>query len=864
MISLFAIGDDEKPVEFILRQGEEKSIGAVTFGFETEHDTTVVIIFRENGYLMFTAPDTTAMLIMGQDTALKLTPYRPHILEERIIYQMGEAGFVLKKYFETASMKLVHADNPSNPLPDGVHLKISTGNTKKDIMITGRPGTVSEPVTATIEDVHLSISYGSLVHELPFAIFLKEFHLERYPGSNSPSSYASEVILVDEKNKVEKPYRIFMNKILKYGGYRFFQSSYDQDERGTILSVNYDAFGTGVTYAGYFLMTLGMVLTFFFPGTRFRKLASASARLKHKISFEKKFTATIVALILLFPLSTNATNGHKPIPKQHAEKFAKLQVQNIDGRIEPVNTLAAELLRKISGKNGYNGLTPVQVLLEMMTDPQDWQSKALIKVSNKELRKIIGIEGSHATFNDFLDSEQPNGYKLSRHIESAYAKAPAQRNKFDKEIVNIDERVNILYKMLSGGFLTLFPIPDAADNKWISVVDAQSHTDRNLAVIAYRLIQNYHQGLMQGKKGGNYTTAEEALNKVAEYQSIEGAAIYPSEFKTRLEIFYININLFSKLALGYIVLGLLLLLYRFILLLFPTLKTKRWIDKSGFWIVLSFFTAHTLGLAIRWYISGHAPWSNGYETLIYISWSACLAGLIFSRRSPITLAVTTVLAAISLLVAGMSWMSPELTNLVPVLKSYWLIIHVAVITASYGFLGMGALLAMVNLALITLRTSKNSLRIQLTIKELTYIAEMALIAGLYLLTIGSFLGGVWANESWGRYWGWDPKETWALVTILVYAFITHMHKIKGLRGEFAFSTAALLGFSSVLMTFFGVNYYLSGLHSYAHGDPPPIPTGVFVALGLVATLLLTAWMKERQWRKAELSHEEKNLTSLEN
>ena len=235
---------------------------------------------------------------------------------------------------------------------------------------------------------------------------------------------------------------------------------------------------------------------------------------------------------------------------------------------------------------------------------------------------------------------------------------------------------------------------------------------------------------------------------------------------------------------------------------------------------------------------------------MYISWSAGLAGLVFARRSPITLAVTTILAAISLLVAGMSWMSPELTNLVPVLKSYWLIIHVAVITSSYGFLGLGALLALVNLVLISVRSKHNVLRIQYTIKELAYITEITLIIGLYLLTIGSFLGGVWANESWGRYWGWDPKETWAMVTILIYAFITHMHKIKGLKGEFAFNTAALLGFGSVLMTFFGVNYYLTGLHSYAQGDPPPVPTSVFIALALITALLIIAWIKENQWRKS--------------
>jgi cytochrome c-type biogenesis protein CcsB len=197
------------------------------------------------------------------------------------------------------------------------------------------------------------------------------------------------------------------------------------------------------------------------------------------------------------------------------------------------------------------------------------------------------------------------------------------------------------------------------------------------------------------------------------------------------------------------------------------------------------------------------------------------------------------------MVAGMSWMNPEITPLVPVLKSYWLIVHVAIITSSYGFLGVGALLGMLNLILIVSRSRANAARVNLTIRELVNVIDIALLVGLILLTLGSFLGGVWANESWGRYWGWDPKETWALVTILVYTFISHMHKIPGFRGSFALSAASLVGFSSVLMTYFGVNYYLSGLHSYAQGEPAPVPAGVYVAVVIVIVLIVAAYISEK-------------------
>lgn len=197
------------------------------------------------------------------------------------------------------------------------------------------------------------------------------------------------------------------------------------------------------------------------------------------------------------------------------------------------------------------------------------------------------------------------------------------------------------------------------------------------------------------------------------------------------------------------------------------------------------------------------------------------------------------------MVAGMSWMSPEITNLVPVLKSYWLIVHVAVITSSYGFLGIGALLGLLNLTLMVFRNKNNMMRINFTIKELVNIIQISLMIGLLLLIIGSFLGGVWANESWGRYWGWDPKETWALVTVLVYTFIGHMHKIPGFKGNFPVSVGALLGIGSVLMTYFGVNYYLSGLHSYAQGEAAPIPSGVYIAIAIVFIVVVAAYFSEK-------------------
>ncbi|RLD21565.1 MAG: cytochrome C biogenesis protein, partial [Bacteroidetes bacterium] len=273
----------------------------------------------------------------------------------------------------------------------------------------------------------------------------------------------------------------------------------------------------------------------------------------------------------------------------------------------------------------------------------------------------------------------------------------------------------------------------------------------------------------------------------------------------------------------------------------------KWRLKAHFGLVALCFAFHTEGLGFRWYISGHAPWSNGYESMIYIAWTTILAGLIFARKSIGGLTATTILSSTILMVAGLSWLDPEITPLVPVLKSYWLTIHVSLEAGSYGFLALGSIIGVLNLISMIFATEKSKVRVKRTIKEMTSISEMTLIGGLVMVSVGTYLGGVWANESWGRYWGWDAKETWALVTILVYAFILHMRFIPGLRGAYAFNVASLFGFASVMMTYYGVNYYLSGLHSYAAGDPVPIPTFVYYTVASLAAISLLAYWRNRRW-----------------
>jgi cytochrome c-type biogenesis protein CcsB len=311
---------------------------------------------------------------------------------------------------------------------------------------------------------------------------------------------------------------------------------------------------------------------------------------------------------------------------------------------------------------------------------------------------------------------------------------------------------------------------------------------------------------------------------------------------------YYKLNIFEKLFPFYASVGLVMLI-GLITSVIRGRKERSLILKVLGWLLFAGFLFHTLGLGLRWYIAGHAPMSNGYESMIFISWVTLLAGFIFSHKSAFALSATAVLASMTLMVAHLSFMDPEITNLMPVLKSYWLTLHVSVITGSYGFLGLGAILGFITLILLSLSNESNRERISITIDELTVINYKTLTLGLYFLTIGTFLGAIWANESWGRYWGWDPKETWSLITIIMYSIVIHSRLIPGMKDIFTFNLISVFAFSGVLMTYFGVNYYLSGMHSYASGDPVPVPSFVYIAVILLAALSFLAYTRYTSYKK---------------
>ncbi len=826
---------------FYLKEGEEQTLGNYSIKFGGSFDSSAVNIIIKDGGLSIVAPDTIHATLMTGISSPVLLPKTIMPFETKKLYTVGNLNIVLTNYYKHGNISYVSYQGKNLNLMDAVVVEARSGNQSKRIILKGGKGYLGETSAFSINGLKVKMQFGAKEIKLPFSIKLNDFQLKRYPGSMSPSSYASEVTLIDKKNNINMPYRIYMNHVLNYKGYRFFQSSYDRDELGSILSINHDYWGTFFTYLGYLLMALGMALSLFAKKTHFALLGR---QLRKTIK-----TNLTVALLLVFATATQLTYAQHShirldslptVNKTEAEAFGELMVQSHNGRLKPLNTLAGEVLRKIIRKNSFRGMTPDQVLLGMLSQPLYWQQVPMIKISNKKVAKVLGIKGKYASYLDFIDMK--NGtYKLSKLVSQVYAAKPSQRGMFDKEIMKVDERLNICYMIYTGELLNIIPNPDKPNAKWFNPTDRPKNLPYNDSLMVVSIVPQYLNSIKQG----NLKIAGELLNGLKSYQHKYGNNIMPSETKIKAELLYNRLLIFDRLSLAYGLIGLIMIILLFVEM-FNNHKTIKIAVSILFWIVVAGFLTQTFGLALRWYISGHAPWSDGYESMIYIGWVTMLAGLLFSKRSMMTVAATTILTSIILLVAHMSWMDPEITNLVPVLKSYWLTIHVSVITASYGFLALGALLGFLNLWLMILSNAKNREAMSQRIINLTAINQRTLTVGLYMLAIGTFLGGVWANESWGRYWGWDPKETWALVSILVYSFILHMRFIPGLKSKFIFNFASLIGYFSILMTFFGVNYYLSGLHSYAKGDPVPVPSFVYYTVGIIILVAIAAYNRQQR------------------
>ncbi|WP_153392029.1 cytochrome c biogenesis protein CcsA [Chryseobacterium vaccae] len=877
-----------------IKPGETKSINGTLVTFNRAIEGAVE--FKNEGGKLFikTPVDATFMTMATQATGnTKKDEFQPLVL--RSLYSINELKLVVPEGLKKGKLIAFEGDKKKDMnVPDMLKVELQGPKTKQLVELSVEKGNPNAYKQITMDGLNIMLGFGPKVYNTPFALKLDDFVMETYPGSSSPSAYESHVKIIDGGK--ETPYKIYMNHVLNHGGYRFFQASFDPDRMGTVLSVNHDYWGTLISYIGYALLFLGMFIIFFWKGTHFWKLN------KMLSDVNKKKAAAVLLIFLSLGLNAQkiethgTTDGsrehvhtegdghnHAPAPetsvstqnsaaspinkmriispdeiiarnkisKEHADKFGYLLVQNIEGRIVPMNTQALEVLRKLYKHDRFKGtdgksLDANQWFLSINTDTESWTAVPLISVGAVKslLEKAKANEDGYTSLLNLFPIDKKTGmmtYVLERDYNIAFAKKPAEQSEYDKQLIKLNERVQIFNEFFSGQFMRIVPVKNDANHTWHSWLDQKLEPDME----SQQVMGPYFAEILQAQKSGDWSKADAELAKLSDYQQKWGKAVVPSKSKVDLEVFMNKVNINFKLLIFYTIIGGLLMILGFVELFKPNKKLNKAIKAI---IILGAigYVFHFLGLIARWYISGHAPWSNGYEAIIFISWVGITAGFLLYRNANALIPAAGFMVAVIMMgfAHGGSALDPQITPLVPVLKSYWLIVHVAIIVSSYGFFALSMIIAVISLVFYII-SDKPTYKIHhdTTLKELVIVSEMSLTIGLFALTVGNFLGGIWANESWGRYWSWDPKETWAFISIMVYAFVLHMRLVPGLRSRWAFHIATMFAFCSMVMTYFGVNYYLSGLHSYAAGDPVPVPAWVYIGVGTMILLAVVSYFK---------------------
>ena len=773
---------DGAPHNHFLKLGQVSSIHNVLYALNKPTDGAINITYSEDN-LTIQSPYEGEYMTMATGFQGQLVKDSIQPLALRSRYIIGNQAIVFPKPVVKGAFDIVKKSALLKGDEDGIALKITANGSTKTIKLLGGKGSNNPFKDIEVGGLEFNFKYGSKLLELPFEIKLNDFIAERFPGTEkSYASFESKVTVVDPLEE-DFDFHIYMNNILNHQGYKFFQSSFDPDEKGTVLSVNHDYWGTWFTYLGYYLLYFGLMAILLSKHARMESLRRQLDKIKKK----KSQLAMIVLFLVSMSGFAQTSHGSDHVnlrptqtqldsilklnitPVNEADRFGHLVIQDTDGRMKPINTYASELLRKLSKKDVYQTFDANQVFLSMQESPQLWYNVPIIYLKAKKadtIRTILGLEKSakYAALVDFLD---PNlDYKLGPYLTDAYsASVPTAIQNIFKET---DQRVSLLFNTLEGSALRLFPIPEDENNTWVSSKDYREGAYQlqdslygnfiNTGFIAYMVT-------LQNDKVSktDFSKSHQLLDAIKSTQIKYGGATMLSEDKIATEIIYNRYDIFKKLFEYYMYASSLMFLLLIVQIFKDRSKILHYSVQTFKYLIWICFGLHTAGLIARWYISGHAPWSDAYESMIYVAWATMSFGVMLGKKSDLTFASTAFVTAMILMIAHWNWMDPSIGNLQPVLNSYWLMIHVAIIVGSYGPLTLGMILGLITLLLMILTNAKNKEKMALNIKELTIINEMALTVGLVMLTIGNFLGGMWANESWGRYWGWDPKETWALI-----------------------------------------------------------------------------------------------------
>jgi len=625
--------------------------------------------------------------------------------------------------------------------------------------------------------------------DMPMVLHLNRFEVKHYPGTQTPSDFVSYVTVTDKSTGKSFKRQISMNHILSYKGYRFYQSAYDTSGVGTTLSVSSDVFGIATTYTGYGLLFVASLLMLIDPKGGFRRL------MKNPLLKRGAFIATF----LLINISCFAQGKH--LSKGEAAKVGTLEIL-YNGRITPVQTLAYDFTRKITGENSYRGLTPEQVFTGWLFFPETWENEPMIKMNDNDYCKNLNITNP-ASFSSFFTAD--GSYRLYTYWrDSHFASDPNQSS-----ISKVDEKVRLISMLRQGSLLKIFPYTVNGNTVWY----ASSDTLPSSVPQVQRLMMKNVLGLLsEAYNTGNICESDNIIGKLQKYQQKNGGTSYVPEMKIKSELLYNKVSFAIILYRFNLLMGLLSL----IISLNEVLKDKH--SKINNRIRFGFlcfqivsFVLLSFSMILRYYFGGHLPMSNGYETMVFLAWCTMLTAILTHRKMIFILPFGYLLSGFCLLVASLGQMNPQVTNLMPVLNSSLVSLHVSLLMIAYALLSFTFLNALIAIVMYTLKKSD---AVHQQIERLQILSKLFLYPALALLGSGIFVGAIWANISWGRYWSWDPKETWALISFLFYSAAMHQGSIPALRKPMIFHLYIMFAFATILMTYFGVNYLLGGMHSY--------------------------------------------------
>jgi cytochrome c-type biogenesis protein CcsB len=636
-------------------------------------------------------------------------------------------------------------------------------------------------------------------HQLPFSITLNQFEIIYYKGTLAPMDFISHISVADKDCHRQIQGKVSMNHIFSYQHYRFYQSGYSEDNEGSVFSVSHDPYGIGITYAGYTLLLLSTVFFFFSPQSRFRQLLKSP--LLHR-------SLTVILLLFAFSLNSNFLKANSPspkvLPREVAEHFGDLYIL-YNNRICPLQTFARDFTVKLYGSSSYKGLTPEEVLTGWLFYYDSWKNEPIIRIKSNEARKLLEIEGNYARLKDYISTI--NEYKLEKmmnHIRSG------EQVTDKRGIEEADEKFNIINLVCTGTMIKIFPCRNIAGKtlEWYSQSDQLPQNMDNDKWVFIRKSMSYVNEMIVMKK---YNDACLLLEKIKKYQQKECDGLLPADNKFKAEKIYNQFDYSKSVAMACICIGLICFIYYCHCMASQKRTSRKAIIILNIllWIVFTYLSA---AICLRGYVSNHLPLSNGFETMQFMAWCTLLLTFLLQRKFAMLLPFGFLLCGLTLMVSMLGESNPQITQLMPVLQSPLLSIHVVVIMIAYSLL---AFIMLNGVTAVILHQSQKECKEQ--IERLQIISQIILYPAIFLLAIGIFIGAVWANVSWGRYWGWDPKEVWALITMLVYALALHPRSLPWFHRTMFFHVFCITAFITVLITYFGVNFLLGGMHSYANG-----------------------------------------------